>query len=244
MHIELVNDMIEKNKWKRFSRSGIYSFCKKIGVRKVKPRPVHVKNDPKTRQEWEEKLPKILDKVKNEKPNKKVVLYYQDETRYGQKTITSGIWSPKGVRPEYKNQNGFLNSWIYGSINIENGKKFGLVLPTLNSENMQIFLNSFSRTIKKNEHILLILDGSKAHNNNKIVIPKNITLHFLPPYSPQLNPIERLWSYLKRNYLSFKLYEKIDDIIQAGSEAWNQISDQIIKSIGILQATKIRVEQI
>jgi len=58
-----------------------------------------------------------------------------------------------------------------------------MILPKLNSENMQNFLNSFSRKIKRNEHILLVLDGSRAHNNNKI--PKNVTLHFLPPYSPQ-----------------------------------------------------------
>ena len=64
---------------------------------------------------------------------KKVILYYQDETRYGQKTITSGIWCPKGERAEYKNQNGFLNLWIYASIHIETGKRFGLIIPTLNS---------------------------------------------------------------------------------------------------------------
>lgn len=170
------------------------------------------------------------------------MIYYQDETRYGQKTITSGIWAPKGIRPEYKNQNGFLNNWIYGAINIESGKKYGLVLPALNSENMQIFLNSFSKSIKRNEHIFMILDGSRAHNNTKIKVPTNITLHFLPPYSPQLNPIERIWAFIKRNYLSFKLYDKIDDIIQSGSEAWNNLTEVIIKSIEISQPNKIKVE--
>ncbi|MGY3804964.1 IS630 family transposase [Pigmentibacter ruber] len=233
VHIELVNNLVEKIKSKKYSRSGIYNFCTKHGIRKVKPRPVHIKNEKKLIEEWKENLPKIIANVKKKKTNKKVVVYYQDETRYGQKTITAGVWSPKGIRPEYKNQNGFLNSWIYGAINIERGEKFGLVLPTLDSTNMQIFLDSFSRNIKKNEHILLILDGSKAHANHKIIIPKNITLHFLPPYSPQLNPIERLWSYLKRNYLSFKLYDKMDDIIQSGSDAWNKLTVEIVKNIGI-----------
>lgn len=162
VHIEIVNDIINKNKRRKFSRSGIYFFCKKKGIRKIKPRPVHVKNDPEIIEIWNKDLPKIIDKVKKDHPNKKVLLYYQDESRYGQKTITSGIWSPSGIRPEYKNQNGFLNSWIYGAINIETGKRHGLVLPTLNSENMQIFLNSFSGTIMRNEHVILILDGSRA----------------------------------------------------------------------------------
>jgi transposase len=242
VHVEIIKNLIYKNNGKKFSRSGIYSFCKKIGLRKVKPRPVHVKNDPEVIAKWRKEYPKFLDKVRNNFPDKKVVQYYQDETRYGQKTITSGIWSPKGVRPEYKNENGFLNSWIYGAINTETGKRFGLVLPTLNSENMQIFLNAFSRKIKRSEHVLMILDGSRAHNNCKIVVPENITLHFLPPYSPQLNHIERLWSYLKRNHLSFKLYEKIDDIIQAGSDAWNKLTDKIVKSIGFSQSRKRCVE--
>lgn len=244
IHIEIVNDIINKNKGRKFSRSGIYSFCKKKGIRKIKPRPIHVKNDPEVIEVWKKEFPKIIDKVKKEHPDKKILLYYQDESRFGQKTITSGIWSPCGIRPEYKNQNGFLNSWIYGAINIESGKRHGLVLPTLDSENMQIFLNSFSRTIKRNEHILLILDGSRAHDNKKIIIPKNIALHFLPPYSPQLNPIERLWSFLKRNYLSFKLYENLDEIIHAGSEAWNQLSDEIVKSIGFSQTKKRCLEHI
>ncbi|BBH54080.1 IS630 family transposase [Fluviispira sanaruensis] len=243
VHVEIIKNLIYKNNGKKFSRSGIYSFCKKIGLRKVKPRPLHVKNDPEVIAEWRKNFPKVLDKVKREHPDKKVIQYFQDETRFGQKTITSGIWSPKGVRPEYKNENGFLNSWIYGAINTETGKRFGLVLPTLNSENMQIFLNAFSRKIKRSKHVLMILNGSRAHNNCKIVVPKNIALHFLPPYSPQLNHIERLWSYLKRNHLSFKLYEKIDDIIQAESDAWNKLTDKIVKSIGFSQSRKRCVEQ-
>ncbi len=115
-------------------------------------------------------------------------------------------------------------------------------MPTLNSENLQIFLNDFSKKIKRSEHVLMILDGSRAHNNSKIVVPKNITLHFLPPYIPQLNHIERLRSYLKRNHLSFRLNEKIEDIIQAGSDAWNKLTDEIIKSIGFSQSRKRCVE--
>ncbi|WP_425460366.1 transposase [Fluviispira sanaruensis] len=102
------------------------------------------------------------------------------------------MWSAKGIRAEYKNENNYLNSWIYGAININTGKRLKLVLPTLNSENMQIILNIFSGKKKRSEHVLMILDGSKAHNNCKIVVPKIITLHFLSLYMPQLNHIERL----------------------------------------------------
>ncbi len=84
---------------------------------------------------------------------------------------------------------------------------------------MQIFLDQFSKKIDNKSHILMILDGLRAHLNNKLIIPKNLTLHFLPPYSPQLNSIERSWSIIKRNYLSFKRYNNIDEVIQSGDDA-------------------------
>ncbi|WP_186648418.1 winged helix-turn-helix domain-containing protein [Fluviispira vulneris] len=122
VHVEIIKNLILKNNGKKFSRSGIYSFCKKIGLRKVKLRPVHVKNDPEVIAGCRKNFPKVIEKVKREHPDKKIIQYYQEETSYGQKTITSGIWSPKGVRPEYKIKHCILNSWIYGTINIDTGK--------------------------------------------------------------------------------------------------------------------------
>ncbi len=78
---------------------------------------------------------------------------------------------------------------------------------------MHIFLDQFSKNIDKKSHVLMILDESRAHLNTKVIIPKNLTFHFLPPYSPQLNPIEPIWSFIKRNYLSFKRYKDIDEVM-------------------------------
>ena len=77
----------------------------------------------------------------------------------------------------------------------------------------------------------MILDGSKAHNNNIIKIPENIRFCFLPPYSPELNPIERLWLHIKNKYLAFKRYSNYEEIIKAGADSWNKISAEIVKSI-------------
>lgn len=150
------------------------------------------KNNPKLMEEWLDQFPIKMNEIQNANPNKNVCIYYEDKTRYGKMTIHTGICSISGERAEYLNQNNFLNSWIYGAINPKNRKHFWLILPKLDSPNMQIFLDKFSATICKNDHVLMVLDGSRAYFNNKIIVPKNITLHFLPPYSPQLNPIERL----------------------------------------------------
>ena len=228
----LISEFIQKKLNKFLSRSSTYYLMKKVGLVKLKPRPRHEKNNPKLMDEWLDQFPYKITEIQNENPSKNVRIYYQDESRYGQMTIQSGIWSIAGERPEFLNQYNFLNAWIYGAINPQDGKHFGLILPKLDSLNMQIFLDQFSTTIAKNEHVVMVLDGSRAHSNKKILLPKNITLHFLPPYSPQLNPIERLWSFIKRNYLSFKRYKDIDEVMQSGVDAWKKINQKIVKSIG------------
>ena len=72
VHVELINDIVEQSKGRRFSRSGIYAFSKRNEIRKVKPRPVHVKNDPDIMKEWKDNLPKVIDKVRSEKSKKKL----------------------------------------------------------------------------------------------------------------------------------------------------------------------------
>lgn len=76
-----------------------------------------------------------------------------------------------------------------------------------------------------------VLDEAGAHRNASIPMLSNITLYFLPPYSPELNPIERLWGFMKRNYLSFKRYVDENDIAQKGASACKQLNQNIIKSI-------------
>jgi transposase len=213
------------------SLSYIYKIVEKLGFSYKMPQPIHPKNDKIIMLNWINKFKKNMRILKSNLKNKSIDFYFQDETRFGQKTIATRIWSRKGVKIKYINQNGFLNSWIYGAVNPINGKSHSLILPTLNAVNMQIFIDSFSKKIPKNKHIVMILDGSRAHKNGILHTNKNLTLYFLPPYSPELNPIEILWLFIKKKYLSFKLYNNIEEIDEKGSWAWNKITPEMIKSI-------------
>lgn len=226
-----IEEKIKNNYNVQYSSSGLYNMLSRIGLSKLLPRPVHEKNDPKVMSEWLEELPKKIKEIESQNQDKKIEIYFEDETRYGQKTIYTGIWGLRGSYIEYENQNGFLNSWIYGAVNPKSGKHHGLILPSLNAESMQIFLNEFSKQIPSNEHIIMILDGSKAHNNKTICIPENISFIFLPPYSPKLNPIERLWLFIKSHYLAFKKYKTMDEIIAEGVDAWLKTTDEIVRSV-------------
>ena len=117
-------------------------------------------------------------------------------------------------------QLGYKNAYIFGVINPINGDYFGMVNTHVGKDFMQIFLDEYSAQLKENQHVLMIVDGAGWHHANSLVIPTNITLHFLPAYSPELNPIERLWLWLKNRYLSFKIYKNCDEILEAGTQAW------------------------
>jgi transposase len=64
-----------------------------------------------------------------------------------------------------------------------------------------------------------------------LIVPKNVTLLPLPPYSLELNPIEHIWAYLKTNFLSGRIFTGLEDIFDHGVQAWRQLNDEIVKSI-------------
>jgi len=88
---------------------------------------------------------------------------------------------------------------------------------------MQAFLEAFASTIGDDEHVALVLDGAGWHSGKKLRVPGNITLVPLPPYSPELNPVERVWLYLKQRFLSLRLLNDFKAIVAATSKAWNRL---------------------
>jgi transposase len=88
---------------------------------------------------------------------------------------------------------------------------------------MQAFLEAFAATIADNEHVALVLDGAGWHGGKTLRVPANITLVPLPPYSPELNPVERVWLYLKERFLSMRLLNDYQAIVAAASKAWKRL---------------------
>jgi transposase len=95
------------------------------------------------------------------------------------------------------------------------------VLPYANSEGMQLHLNEISKKVVKNYHAILVMDNAGWHLAKQLIIPKNITIISLPPYSPELNPVEQVFQQLRKLKLSNACYKNYDEIDQACVEAWN-----------------------
>jgi transposase len=111
------------------------------------------------------------------------------------------------------------------------GEDFCLVMPEVSTAVMNTFLAGFSATRPPDEHALMITDGATWHRARGLKVPVNVSLVILPPYSPELNPIERIWLYLRERYLSHRLLDTYDAILDACCRAWNQLTPQRLKSL-------------
>ncbi len=108
-------------------------------------------------------------------------------------------------------------------------------MPRANTQAMQAHLREISRQVAPGAHAVLLLDRAGWHTTAALTIPKNISLLFLPSRAPELNPVENIWQFLRQTYLSNRVFETYDEILDAACEAWNRLIDQPwrIMSIGL-----------
>jgi transposase len=100
-------------------------------------------------------------------------------------------------------------------------------MPHANTEAMQEFLDRFAATIADDEHVVMVLDQAGWHGSGALRVPSKITLVALPPYSPELNPVERVWLYLKERFLSHRLLADYNAIVDAACEAWARLIAEV-----------------
>ena len=153
---------------------------------------------------------------------KDVEVWFQDETRVGQQGSLTRTWHYKGERPRLVRQQQFLNAYIFGAVCPKKDKSAGLISPYCNSYAMQVHLDIIAKEVEC--HAVIVLDGAGWHSAKSLKIPKNITLIPLPPYSPELNPKENFWQLIKNKSLSNRVYESVDNIMDACEEAWNDFT--------------------
>jgi len=103
------------------------------------------------------------------------------------------------------------------------GRAEGLVAPKLNASVVQTFLDQLSATIPKGAHALLVWDGAGYHVAKSLRVPPNLSAIRLPPYSPELNPVERLWLYLREHHWSNRVYKDIDALEEAAVAGWRAV---------------------
>jgi len=152
----------------------------------------------------------------------------------GQKNGRTRIWARTGTRPRLPADQRYENAYLFGAICPRRGTGAALMLPKANTQAMQMHLEEISRTVAPRAHAVILMDRAGWHKTDKLQVPRNLTVILLPSRSPELNPVENVWQYMRQNWLSNTVFETYDAILDAGCEAWARLIAQphTITSIG------------
>lgn len=160
-----------------------------------------------------------------------VEVWVQDEARFGQQGTLTHVWADTGSRPAAVKQTEYEWLYLFGAVNPCTGESSALLAPTVNTDLMNAHLAMISKQVGPQRHVVLVLDQAGWHVSKELKRPDNLTLLYLPPYSPELNPIERLWLYLRDHYLSNRVYADEDALWDACRDAWNRLDPARLASV-------------
>jgi transposase len=202
-----VRRILEREFGALMGRQAVYDLLHRLGYSDLMPRPHHEKANPEVQEFFKEIVVEQVDAIAAGHPDEQVRVYFQDEARFGTQGTITRVWARKGSRPRAVRQNG--REWLYVLMAVcaGTGAASALIMPKLNTAVVNLFLEQFSRELAAGVHAVLIWDGAGFHTGLDLVVPGNVSLIRLPPYSPELNPVENLWHYLRSHHWSNREYE-------------------------------------
>jgi len=143
------------------------------------------------------------------------------------------VWARVGTRPKAIQQNQYDYLYVFAAVCPETGQATGLITPEINTGMMTAFLEQFAQELPADVHAVMVLDRAGWHTAGALSVPPNVTLIYLPPKSPELNPSENLWHYLRSHYWSNRLYKTWDDLKNAAIDGWRRVCmvPEILKTV-------------
>jgi hypothetical protein len=152
-----------------------------------------------------------------------VEIWFTDEARVGQQGTLTRVWAKRGSRPRAPRDRRFEWAYLFGAICPERSTGAAIIMPEVNVAAMNEHLVEISRRVSVGAIALLVLDGAGWHSSPRLTLPDNIVLLPLPPYAPELNPMENVWEFMRGNFLSHRVWDGYDTIIAASCGAWNTL---------------------
>ena len=169
--------------------------------------------------------------MRDQHPGKRVRWFVQDEARIGQQGTLTRVWARTGSRPSAVRQTEYEWVYLWAAVEPATGASAAMITPTVDTALMQQFLAGLSGTLAPDEHAVLVLDQAGWHVAKALRVPDNLTLLFLPPYSPELNPAERLWAWLRSHQLANRVYANYQELLSETDRAWLALDADTIRSI-------------
>ncbi len=140
----------------------------------------------------------------------RIEIWFQDEARVGQKNKITRRWARRGTRPRAPHDQRTRSAYIFGAICPKEGKGAALVLPFCDSAAMTLHLEEISGVVASDAHAVLVMDQAGWHTSGKLDVPTNISILTPPSRSPELNPVENIWQFLRDNWLSNRVFKSHD----------------------------------
>jgi len=187
----------------KYSQQGISDMLKRLDVKKKTARPANVKKDESKEKEFKEKVFKQIVKENKDKD------IFFDESRFGLITSLGKIWNLRGVKTVIKTIMKFEYTYLYKAVNPKTGESFSLIMSGMNTDNINKFLEEFKKFIK---------------------VPEGIKIYYLPPYTPELNPVERVFQEIKRGFKN-KIFDNLDRLEDKLMQVLNSFTAESLKSL-------------
>lgn len=160
-------------------------------------------------------------------PNAKIEVWSFDEHRLGLQPLLRKVWSPRGKRPVVKVEQRYQWLYLYGFVSPQSGATFWLLLPYVNTAIFNVALAEFARDVGAgaDKQILLVIDGAGWHTSEEVMVPEGLHLVQLPPYSPELQPAEKLWP-LSNEGIANRHFADLDELEEAQVERCRVLLEQ------------------
>ena len=205
----------ETGKQKVWNQRG-WDYLKKCKYSWLRPRPKHQKGDPVKQQKFKQNFVKKVKAFEHKDPQTQVELWFFDEHRIGLKPILKKVWAKKGKRPKAIVNHRYEWLYVYGFVKPKTGETLWYLIPRVNTKWLNLVYETFAVEANVGQtRILLVEDNAGQHKSKLSKVPAGIEIEYLPPYSPELQPAERLWSLVDEPLVNqcFDSIEEIEEIL-------------------------------
>ena len=155
---------------------------------------------------------------------------FEDEAGFGRINKPKYCWCEKGMRPSVPCHHIREYRYAFGAVEPQTGESFFLVLSNCDTTCTELFLRELSEQYP-DDMILLCCDGAAWHKSKRLEIPKNITLFFIPPYTPEMNPIEQIWKEIRKRGFKNEVFSSLEKVVDRLCETIRSLSAKVVQSI-------------
>jgi putative transposase len=155
---------------------------------------------------------------------------FEDEAGFGRINKPKYCWCRKGFRPRVPCHQIREYRYAYGAVDPVDGENFFLVLPYSNTVCMNLFLAELSKKYP-DDIIIMVCDKASWHQSGTLIVPENIRIFHLPPATPEMNPIEQIWSWIRRHGFKNEVFQTLDKVVDRLCDTICSLSNSTVKSI-------------